>query len=311
MGSNAIVAEPLLSACEHPELSMTCSSLRLTCTEPASMIPNLCTSDSIGLVRRPRMVWRADFFTTRTSDPGHQQRLFAAIYQDNASACNLEYVVQEGICLGITGRADQCEARLLGPDLTGPESCQEAGGKEAAGASCLTQCSEGYYIQAQDEGSNIAIAYPVQKVCAWSKARDVDSIDAEECPDVRLVCAKPFGAFPNACSGTAHLAKPWFVSFYSFSKETAPGTFETSLQTRVLVDRDTTCAGTYQISEGSCLGLAFGVSHAAAALAPPRPPRIRKMPAAFPTVGEEEVEISTTARPFLGPEDKNIFVWVP
>ncbi|CAE7306162.1 unnamed protein product [Symbiodinium necroappetens] len=125
------------------------------------------------------------------------------------------------------------------------------------------------------------MAYPVQKVCAWSKAHDVDSIDAEECPDVRLVCAKPFGAFPNACSGTAHLAKPWFVSFYSFSKETAPGTFETSLQTRVLVDRDTTCAGTYQ-----------------------------KMPAAFPTVGEEEVEISTTARPFLGPEDKNIFVWV-
>ena len=118
--------------------------------------------------------------------------------------------------------------------------------EEAAGASCLKQCSEGYYIQAQDEGSNIAMAYPVQKVCAWSKAHDVDSIDAEECPDVRLVCAKPFGVFPNACSGTAHLAKPWFVSFYSFSKETAPGTFETSLQTRVLVDRDTTCAGTYQ-----------------------------------------------------------------
>ena len=110
----------------------------------------------------------------------------------------------------------------------------------------MKQCAEGYYIEAQDEGPDMAMAYPVQRVCTWRKAGDVDFIDAEECPDVRLVCAKPFGVFPNACSGTAHLAKQWFVSFYSFSKETAPGTFETSLQTRVVVDRDTTCAGTYQ-----------------------------------------------------------------
>ena len=83
----------------------------------------------------------------------------------------------------------------------------------------MKQCAEGYYIEAQDEGPDIAMAYPVQRVCTWRKAGDVDFIDAEECPDVRLVCAKPFGVFPNACSGTAHLAKQWFVSFYSFSKE--------------------------------------------------------------------------------------------
>ena len=39
------------------------------------------------------------------------------------------------------------------------------------------------------------------------------------------------------------------------------------------------------------MGLAFGFSGAKAALAPPRPPEIPKMPAAFPTVGEEDQEV--------------------
>ncbi|CAE7488131.1 unnamed protein product [Symbiodinium natans] len=57
MVPNTIHAEPQKPVCEHPELSMACSPLRFTCSKPLSEIPNSCRGASIGLVRRPRMVW--------------------------------------------------------------------------------------------------------------------------------------------------------------------------------------------------------------------------------------------------------------
>ncbi|CAE7160004.1 unnamed protein product, partial [Symbiodinium pilosum] len=55
-GPTSLQAKPELTACEHPELSIPCRSLRLTCSKPVSEIPNRCTG-AVRLVRRPQMIW--------------------------------------------------------------------------------------------------------------------------------------------------------------------------------------------------------------------------------------------------------------
>lgn len=71
---------------------------------------------------------------------------------------------------------------------------------------------------------------------------------------------------------------PFYVAFYSYAKE-VDSKVTAILDTQVLVDKDTVCAGLYSVSTGECMGLGLGY-HLDGVVQPPEPPHVDGMPLA-------------------------------
>lgn len=124
----------------------------------------------------------------------------------------------------------KCEASLMKKSVTGPAGCSpdsvpQVPDKEArAVISCFHECAATYTV-GWAEGKNWTAALATPKL---EKCSNMDVI----CAPVPLACSKPFGEFPNSCSGVVAMAMPFYVAFYSYAKE-VDGKVQTILDTQV------------------------------------------------------------------------------
>jgi len=199
----------------------------------------------------------------------------------------------------------ECNVYLETETMKGPGVCTEDGvaamtaPEEKQLAQCLHECWASYVITSQPaKGANAALAKPERDSCSTN----FEIV----CSTVELSCAKPFGEFPNACSGTVPLAQmqAYYLAFYAYSQDAGGGNSYKVLQSRVVRDKDTICSGTYGVRKAfgdNCFGLTTTVNtdtpEAGPGVDPPQPPAIDNMPAPFPALepNKEQTETSSTS----------------
>ena len=209
-------------------------------------------------------------------------------------------MVHAGILVGLgcalaAHAATTCLLDLEDEALTGPNSCTPQWAEQDASiAQCFHECAA---VQYELEGGftpskpNMVNAHPKQGSTCSNPQRPLT------CGAFVLTCSKPFGEFPNACSGKSDLKEfittygRFYVALYAFRNATEDGASQPTLVTRVVADATTMCSGAYKLTQGSCLGLDGGAGEA---VAPPEPPPIYGMPVPFPKLDEYGRRATTT-----------------
>ncbi|CAE7367033.1 unnamed protein product [Symbiodinium sp. CCMP2592] len=197
----------------------------------------------------------------------------------------------------------ECNVYLETQTMTGPGVCTEDGvaamtaPEEKQLGECLHECWASYVITSQPaKGANAALAKPERDSCSTN----FEII----CSTVELSCTKPFGEFPNACSGTVPLAQmqpnAYYLAFYAYSQEAGGGNSEKVLATRVVTGKEPPeiCSGTYGVRKAfgdNCFGLTTNSQEAGPGRDPPQPPAIDNMPAQFPPVEPNKEPTTSTS----------------
>eukprot|EP00438_Fugacium_kawagutii_P005816 Skav230519 [mRNA] locus=scaffold4943:103944:107044:+ [translate_table: standard] len=275
--ANLAVAKPQTQTCTKEGLTVGCSPVALTCAKPFADFPNSCS----GVV--PLDPGKKD-------GSGHESVLDTNVLFDAETICHGTYTydTKSGTCMGLPKGKTTC-----GKVDTPPEPPKQIGmpapfplvpDEEArAVIACFHECAATYTV-GWAEGKNWTAALATPKL---QKCSNMDVI----CAPVPLACSKPFGEFPNSCSGVVAMAMPLYVAFYSYAKE-VDGKVETILDTQVMVDKDTVCAGLYSVTKGECMGLGLGYQ-ASGVVRPPDPPHVNGMPLAkWPTPNPKGSESS-------------------
>ncbi|CAE7037871.1 unnamed protein product [Symbiodinium natans] len=208
-----------------------------------------------------------------------------------------------GVLLGKTEAELQCTAQLAGRTEETAGRCTPTSwdGEDPLrdwAMKCFDECFADPYLLEELPGADVdrsyypALAYPTREACSIQGPEPaLPQLLCKQVAAFRMTCSKAFQEFPNACSGGLHVQghyavaqKHVFLALYAFSSA-IPGSANVRevLESRLVADGVSRCAGMYRIAEGNCLGLGNAERPGPAQL-PPRPPVIPQMQGEFPEV---------------------------
>ena len=122
--------------------------------------------------------------------------------------------------------------------------------------------------------------------------------NGQYCEDIKLTCSRPYGEFPNSCSGELQYGVKQ-IGLFAYRTESETGQSEVVLESKILGHfyerKSQICTGSFNVTWGSCLGLnphSVGLVTNLPAEAPPDAPPSNGYH--FPHVGPTTTETTMT-----------------